>query len=355
VRTVHFVVPDGVDDPTKPSGGNAYDRQVSRGLSPLGWSVVEHSVPGVWPLPSESSVAALTTVIGAVPDRDVVLIDGLVASAVPEVLLPHAARLRLVVLVHMPLGDHPPSDQADDIRERERAVLSSATAVVTTSDWTRRRLEDLYELNPQRLRVCRPGAERAALSPGTTAGRALLCVAAVIPGKGHDLLVDALATVADLGWECVCVGTLDRDAGFVAAIAQQVRRLGLDRRISFPGPRVGAELASTYAAADLMILASRAETYGMALTEALAHGLPVVAANVGGVPEAVGLDDIGRVPGILCPPEDPAALGQALRTWLSDPPSRSRLREGARQRRVTLEGWDATVSALADVLTEAGS
>jgi glycosyltransferase involved in cell wall biosynthesis len=355
VRTVHFVVPDGVDDPARPSGGNTYDRRVSGGLSVLDWSVVEHGVPGAWPHPSESALATLTAVIGAIPDRAVVLIDGLIASAVPEVLLPHAERLRLVVLVHMPLGDHPPSGQADDTRDRERAVLSAATAVVTTSDWTRRRLENLYGLNPEHLRVCRPGAESAPVAPGTTAGGVLLCVAAVIPGKGHDVLVDALASVADLAWDCVCVGTLDRDVDFVAAIGRQVRRLGLDGRISFPGPRVGADLASMYATADLMILASREETYGMALTEALAHGLPVIASGVGGVPEAVGLDDTGRVPGILCPAEDPIAFARALRTWLSDPRLRSRLRRGASERRATLDGWHVTASTLADVLAEVGS
>jgi glycosyltransferase involved in cell wall biosynthesis len=352
VRTVHFIVPDGIDDPRRPSGGNTYDRRVSASLSVLGWSVVGHSVPGAWPEPSESALAALTTVIGAIPDRAVLLIDGLIASAVPEVLVPQAERLRLVVLVHMPLGHRTRSDQSDNADDRERRVLTAASAVVTTSGWTRRRLEGLYGLRPEHLWVCRPGVESAPIAPGTADGRALLCVAAIIPGKGHDVLVDALATVSELGWDCFCVGTLDRDADFVAALGRQINRLGLDNRISFPGPRVGAELARMYAAADLVILASRAETYGMVLTEALAHGLPVVATSVGGVPEAVGRDDGGLVPGILCPPDDAIAFGGALRSWLSDPDLRSRLRQGARERRTTLAGWNATASALADVLTD---
>jgi glycosyltransferase involved in cell wall biosynthesis len=355
VRAIHFIVPDGVDNPSRPSGGNTYDRQVSANLSVHGWSVVEHGVPGAWPEPSESALAALTTVIGAIPDRTVVLIDGLIASAVPEVLVPQAERLRLVVLVHMPLGHQTLSGQTDKAGDRERRVLTAASAVVTTSDWTRRRLEDLYGLHPEHIRVCRPGTESAAVVSGTADGGALLCVAAIIPGKGHDVLVDALATVSDLAWDCVCVGTLDRDADFVAALGRRINRLGLDNRISFPGPRIGAELARTYAAADLVTLASRAETYGMVLTEALAHGLPVIAASVGGVPEAVGRDDRGLVPGILCPPDDPIAFGQALRSWLSDPGLRSRLRQGAGERRATLAGWDATASALADVLTEAAA
>jgi len=354
VRTVHFVVPDGVDDPSRPSGGNTYDRRVSSGLNVLGWSVVEHPAPGTWPQPSASALASLATDIGALPDRAVVLIDGLIASAVPEVLLPHAERLRLVVLVHMPLGYQTLSNQTDGAGDRERRVLSAATAVVTTSDWTRRLLESLYGLSPQRLRVCRPGAESAELAAGTSAGGTLLCVAAVIPAKGHDVLVDALSTIADLAWDCVCVGTLERNANFVAAILRRVRELGLNSRISFPGPRVGAELARTYVSADLMILASRAETYGMVLTEALAHGLPLIATSVGGVPEAVGHDDDGLVPGIFCPPDNAIAFGQALRSWLSDADLRSRLRQGARERRATLPGWDVTASALADVLAEVG-
>jgi glycosyltransferase involved in cell wall biosynthesis len=355
VRTVHFVVPDGVDDPGRPSGGNTYDRRVSCGLNGLGWSVVEHAVPGAWPQPSNSALTALGTVIGALPDTAVVLLDGLIASAAAEVLLPHAERLRLVVLVHIPLGHQPPPDQVDDVRAHERRVLFAATAVVTTSDWTERRLEDLYGLHPEHLRVCRPGAESADIAPGTTAGGTLLCVAAVIPAKGHDVLVDALASIAGLAWDCVCVGTLDREADFVAGIGRQVRRLGLESRISFPGPQVGAELSRMYAEADLVILASRSETYGMVLTEALAHGLPVIATSVGGVPEAVGLDSDGGVPGILCPPDDTIAFGQALRAWLSDPCLRARLRRGARERRATLAGWDATASALSNVLAEVGT
>jgi glycosyltransferase involved in cell wall biosynthesis len=353
VRTVHFFVPSGVDDPSLPSGGNTFDRRVSHGLSLLGWSVVEYEIPGAWPQPSDAALVALAEVVSALPDRAVVMLDGLIASAAPQMLLPHTERLRLVVLVHMPLGHEPLPDEADEVRAGERRALSAATVVITTSDWTRRRLMHLYGLRPERIRVCRPGAESADIAPGTAAGGGLLCVAAVLPGKGHDVLVDALATVADMAWECVCVGTLDRAPDFVAGIGRQVHELRLDGRISFPGPRFGASLAQTYAAADLVILASRAETYGMVLTEALARALPVIATNVGGVPEAVGVNDDGQVPGILPPPGDTVAFGQALRTWLTDPQLRSRLRHGARERRATLAGWDATASAVAACLVEA--
>ena len=123
------------------------------------------------------------------------LLDGLVASTAPEVLVPQASRLRLVVLVHMPLGHRPADDEADDARTRERAVLSAAAAVVTTSAWTRRRLLELYALPADRVHVAEPGVDAADLATGTAAGGALLCVAAVTSDKGHDVLLDALATI----------------------------------------------------------------------------------------------------------------------------------------------------------------
>ncbi|HEX6458389.1 MAG TPA: glycosyltransferase family 4 protein [Thermoleophilaceae bacterium] len=332
MRTVHFVVPDGIDHPARPSGGNVYDRQVSDGLSTLGWWVRERAVPGFWSPPDAHSFAELERALHEIPDGAVVLLDGLIASTAPSVLVPQAERLRQVVLVHMPV-------EHDD----ERAVLSAATSVVATSEWSRRRLLELHGLPGERVHVAEPGAPRAELATGTPAGGALLCVAAATPVKGHDVLLDALATMTELSWQCVCVGSLDRDPRF----AEALRRHSLGDRVSFPGPMTGAELDRSYAAADLLVLPSRAETYAMVVTEALARGVPVVASDVGGVPEALGGG------GILVPAGDAGALAAALRAWLEDSGLRERLRAAARERRASLPRWSTTASVIADVLAEA--
>jgi glycosyltransferase involved in cell wall biosynthesis len=354
VNAVHFVVPDWIDDPARPSGGNTYDRQVCRGLSALGWSVYEHRVPGCWPQPDEASLARLADVLEAIPDDAVVLLDGLIGSPAPEVLVPHARRLRLVVLVHMSLGHRPAEDRADEVRMREHAVLSAAVAVVTTSGWGRWRLLELYGLPPDLVQVAEPGVDASEPASGTAGGGALLCVAAVTYDKGHDVLLDALETVQDVPWRCACVGSLDRDPGFAEDLRRRVLDSGLGQRVRFPGPRTGPELDSIYEAADLLVLASRAETYGMVVTEGLARALPVVAADVGGLADALGHGADGIRPGLLVPPEDPAALGDALRAWLVDAELRSRLRRAAHQRRQSLPGWPSTASALAGVLGAAG-
>jgi glycosyltransferase involved in cell wall biosynthesis len=350
VTAVHFVLPEGIDDPARPSGGNTYDRRVCQGLAALGWAVHEHPVPGAWPRPGTAGHAALARAVRRIPDGAVVLLDGLIASTAPEALVPQAGRLRQVVLVHMPLGHRPPADEGGSVRAREREVLVAAAAVVTTAEWTRRRLVELYTLPADRVHLTEPGVDAASLAPGTAAGDSLLCVAAVTPDKGHDVLLDGLAMATDLSWRCECVGSLVRDPAFADGVRRRARSSGLGERVRFPGARVGPELDRAYAAADLLVLASRAETYGMVVTEALARGLPVLTTDVGGVTEALGHGEHGTRPGLLVPPGDPAALGTALRAWLEDAELRDRLRRAARERRAELRPWAATAAAVADVL-----
>lgn len=345
-------MPDGIDDPLRPSGGNTYDRHLCRELGAYGWWVHERAVAGFWDGPGASAFAALEGTLRQIPEGAVVLLDGLIASTAPEVLVPQASRLRTVVLVHMPRG-HRPSDDA--ARERERAVLEAATATVTTSDWARRRLIELYGLPAQRVSVAEPGAPAAEPASGTEAGEALLCVGAVTFEKGHDLLLEALESISAHPWHCTCVGSLDRDPEFVENLRRRSLDAGLDERLSFPGPLTGVDLDRTFASADLLVHASRAETYGLVITEALARGLPVIAAEVGGVAEALGEGADGTRPGSLVAPEDPVALGGALSDWLRDAELRARLGRAAHERRESLPHWSNTAAVVADVLAEAAA
>jgi glycosyltransferase involved in cell wall biosynthesis len=222
-----------------------------------------------------------------------------------------------------------------------------------TSSWTRDHLLDRYGLRPEGVHVARPGAESGELAPGTPGGGRLLCVGAVVPAKGYDLVLEALGGIAGRPWSCTVVGSLDRDPAFVEGLRARAAALGIAERITLAGPRGGPALTDAYRTADLLVHASRLESYGMVVTEALAFGLPVVATAVGGVPEALGRTAAG-VPGLLVPPGDPAALGAALRAWLDEPDVRERLRRTARERRGSLAGWDATARRVADTLAGVG-
>ena len=350
---IDIVVPEGIDDVARPSGGNAYDRRICRELTARGWRVRQHAVSGSWPEPDGAAEDALARAVSGIPDGAVVLVDGLIASASPRVLVPQTRRLELVVLVHMPLGDGPPEPEIAHARIREHAVLASASAIITTSSWTRERLIDIYRLPPARIHVAEPGADAATLSPGTVSGTELLCVAAVMPHKGHDTLLASLAIIADLSWRCVCVGPLDRDPRFVERLRRRAGMDGLADRIWFVGARSPRELDQAYGAADVVVHPSNAETFGMVVIEALARGLPVIATAVGGLPDALGHTADGRRPGLLVPPRDAHALSAALSSWLTDGDLRTRLRQAAQERRRTLPRWSVTTDQVARALAGA--
>jgi glycosyltransferase involved in cell wall biosynthesis len=423
------VLPASIDDPAAPSGGNRYDREVLRRLSsatpdvrpplpaarktrpdppghdegavpPPPFDVREHLLGGTWPRPAEPGRRALAALLSDIPTGSLVLIDGLIACGVPGVLEPHATRLRLAVLVHLPLSDETglTDREAGDLRALESRALRLAAAVIATSEPAARRVEELHGLTG--VHAVAPGVDPAPLAEPSPTGHRLLNVASLTPRKGQDLLLAALQQLPDLAWTCTVAG-----AGRVPALAVAppatltlsltgplapawVTRRTLNARQTVAAPAAGPATAAgngpggftrasgdqppgggpgrhtvrlvgalngralddAYADADLFVLPSRAETYGMVVTEALARGLPVVAANVGGVPEALGAGPGGGIPGRLIPPNDSDALAAALRDWLTDGELREQWRAHARARRATLTGWDETARRLAEVL-----
>ena len=241
---------EGIDDPARPSGGNSYDLQVCRGLTAIGWTVRLHAVPGSWPDFDAAAHAALAEVVRRIPDGAVVLLDGLVASTA---LVTRRCRRRtgcLVALVHMPLG-----------HACEGAVLGAVASVVTSSAWTRRLLQQMYALPDDRVHIARPGVDAADLAPGTADAGALLCVAAVTPAKGHDVLLDALGTIDGLVLALPLRGKPRPRPGLrggARATRSRWRRSRRPRVLRGDADRL-RRLTQSYGAADLLVLASRAE------------------------------------------------------------------------------------------------
>nr|WP_198545461.1 MULTISPECIES: glycosyltransferase family 4 protein [Amycolatopsis] len=327
-----FVVPGDLDDRSVPSGGNTYDRRMAEHLP-----VRLRPVEGSWPDPGEAAKRQLDGVLAEVPDGAKVLLDGLVACGVPEVVAPQAARLDLAVLVHLPLADDSPH-RAADLDARERKTLQLANQVIVTSPAAARAVEKRHGLAT--VHIAPPGTDPAPRATGTDGVSQLICVAAVTPRKGQDILLKALSEVD--GLKVDLVGSRTRNPAYATTLSHP--------RARFTGPLGGAALEDAYRRADLLVLPSHAETYGMVVTEALARGIPVLASDVGGVPDALGRAPDGERPGLLVPPGDAAALGAALRSWRDDPDLRKRLRAAAAARARTLEGWAAAAARLRGIL-----
>jgi len=346
VKRATFAVPGSLETPT---GGYAYDRRIVSELEHLGWSIDLLDVGEGFPWPSETTRSAARMGLLKVPDGQPIVVDGLALGVLPEVASELASRNALVALVHHPLALECglSTEQADMLCHSERAALACACAVVVTSRATARVVASDYGVPTDRITVVRPGNDPAprALGSQDTAALHLLSVGAVVPRKGFDVLVAALATLAALPWRLTIAGDLTRDAVAAAKLRLEITRHGLTDRISVPGAVSAEQLAALYHTADLFVLASYFEGYGMAYSEALAHGLPVIGTTAGAIP-----DTIPDGAGMLVPAGDPAALSNALRLAIADSALRLRLSESASIAAQQLPTWRQSGSIFANAL-----
>jgi glycosyltransferase involved in cell wall biosynthesis len=326
---LRLVVPADVDTPT---GGNLYDRALADALRSGGDDVrLLRCEPG-----------DLETVLGR-PWQGPTLVDGLLAFQRPRVV----AAARVSVLVHMPLALETglSREEAAHLDRSEGQALHAARRVVTTSHWCARYLADHHGLTG--VAVAPPGVEPAPVSTGSDPPL-LVHLGSLVPHKDQLGVVAALARLTDLPWRARLAGPVDRDPGYASAVREAVRAADLDERVEIPGvlPRDTA-----WAGADLALLPSRVESFGMVVTEALARGVPAVVSQTGAA-EALGVTEAGERPGAVVPAGDTAALAAALRRWLSDPGQRYAFRSAALERRATLEGWQVTAGRVRDALTQ---
>lgn len=352
---LHLVVPGPLDQQT---GGYIYDARMAAGLQRRGWRVDVHSLEGTFPDADATARASLDGVLAGLGDGSRVLVDGLALSGLPGPVIAHRGRLRILALVHHPVSDETGLAAEARVRlaECEREALAAATGAIVTSDFTARGL-GRFGVDPARVRVARPGTDPASPAGGPAPGDPpqLLSVATLVPRKGHDVLVRALARLRHLPWRCVCVGSMERAPAHARRVRALVEEHGLADRVRFAGECQRAALDRIYAGSSLFVLASHYEGYGMVLTEALARGLPVVATTGGAIPDTAPSDAA-----LLVSPGDDTALAAAIGSLL-DPHEaadrvtgtvgsesagarrRAALAAAARRHAEALPDWDAAV------------
>jgi glycosyltransferase involved in cell wall biosynthesis len=252
--------------------------------------------------------------------------------------------------VHHPLADETGLDDAQRTRFKvsETRALAAANRVIATSPFTAHRLAD-FEVSVEQVVVVEPGVEPAPLAASveqpSSGHQRLLCVATLTPRKGHNILVDALAQLSEFDWQCDCIGGLEHDPRHAEAVAARIRDKGLEDRIRLVGERAADKLGESYDQADLFVLPSHYEGYGMVITEAVSRGLPIITTTGGALAYT-----LPRGAGIGVPPGDPQALADSLRQWFTDAALRERLRQGARQARSSLRSWSDIGQVFANAL-----
>ncbi|SEO91071.1 glycosyltransferase family 4 protein [Aquisalimonas asiatica] len=339
---LHLLVPGPINRPT---GGSRYDARVAEELRAMHWTVTVHELPGAFPATDAKARDALHATLAALPDGSRAIIDGLALGDSPDIVAAHVARLRLLALVHHPLGDETGLDPA--LRERflvrEARALAGCAGVIVTSRHTRRRVAELG-VPDTCIRVVVPGTDPAPPARGPDPGEPpmLLCVGSVIPRKGQDVLVAALERLRDTPWQCLIAGSTAADPPFAAALHNRIDDAGLTGRITLAGECGPARLDRAYDRSTLFVLPSHYEGYGMVLAEALARGLPVVSTTGGAIP-----DTVPETAGRLVPPGDTTALAGAITTLLHDHGARARAARAARHCAGSLPNWTETATVFA--------
>jgi len=347
-RRAIFAIPGDLDAPT---GGYAYDRRMISELRRLGWDIRHVMLSGQFPMPDAAIMASTYSALAQLPEGIPVIVDGLALGALPDIGRHLGSNRPLVALVHHPLARESgiTTARAEALRASERAALADACRVIVTSRATAAVLSAEYGVPQARITVAVPGTDPAPLVARDRAGVPnLLSVGTLVPRKGHDLLIAALAMLRDLPWRLAIVGDSTRDPSTTAALRHAIAKGGLDERIELAGAVPPSDLQQHYMAADLFVLASRYEGYGMAYAEAIAHGLPIIGTTAGAIPEAVP-----EGAACLVPPEDVPALTAALHRLLSDPTARHGLAQAARQAASRLPQWQDSAALFATALASA--
>jgi glycosyltransferase involved in cell wall biosynthesis len=341
---MYFAIPGDINTLT---GGYAYDRRLIAELRVLGHKIEHLHLSNRFPVPDATALADAAAQFAALPDHSVVIADGLAYGVMDTIAEQHAERLNIIALCHHPLmleaGLSP--TQVQQLFLSEQRALNAAKAVIVTSTMTGKILVEQFAIPAAKITVALPGTDRQFFSPCTGNPPVLLTLATLTRRKAHDVLIDSLANIKHLDWHARFVGGMDFDPEWVAFLKQKVATYGFEQRIIFTGAI--ANTANEYSTADLFVLPSLFEGYGMAFAEALSFGLPIVAAHTGAVPDVVP-----NTAGMLVAPNDSRALADALQILLTDVPLRRTLQSGAQAAAQHLPAWTDTAISIANLINK---
>jgi len=352
MKHIAFAIPGDIDTPT---GGYIYDRRIIEGLRALGWQVDLIGLGDGFPFPDEVALSSARQALSKVAPECPVLIDGLALGVMPEIAAQLAQTHQLIALVHHPLaleaGLSP--EQACAFRISETDALSHVSQVIVTSPATARTLVAEFEVHASQVHVVLPGTDRAKFSnldrdqPSEVSQRdlRLLSVGSITPRKGFDVLVAALASVKDLPWVLTIAGDRTRDVTVPVQLERDLARFALHDRVRMLGAVSAEVLETLYLDADVFVLASHYEGYGMAFAEALAHGLPVIATTGGAIPETVPSSA-----GILVKPGNISEFAEAMRLMITDETLRRTLSKGAMAAAQNQPDWRQSAESFSALL-----
>ncbi len=308
------------------SGGYIYDRRIVSGLREAGHVVDVLELQGSFPMVDDHARDSACAAWDRVPDNAIPVIDGLALPAFRGLDDALSAR-RTIGLIHHPVSLETGLSDGDHVAlmAAETQLFRRMTRLIVTSDTTAETLVSRFHVPVENIRTVVPGTDDAPRSPGSSGPTCeVLSIGTLIPRKGHDVLLRALARLFDLDWHLTIVGAVDRDPVCAHGLMALAQELNIGQRVRFAGELVGDALDSVWRDADLFALATHYEGYGMAIAEALKRGLPVVV-TAGGAAGALLTPESG----CICPVGDRDQVSKTLRRLIFSPTLRHEVAEAA--------------------------
>lgn len=363
-----FAYPGDLDTLT---GGYIYDKKIIQALQNQGWIVERLSLGDAFPDSAPSNLQVAARRLAEVPAGNMLVIDGLTLGTMGDLAslfairmpvnaagcTPTSAQSGFVALVHHPLALESGISQetAKALFDAEAKALAYASHIIVTSPTTADTLQSMFSINRDRISIVVPGTERPAMHQKTreaTPGEPtiLLSVGSIIARKGYDVLVNALSRLRDLDWELRIVGDQTLDCTVFDALQAQITRLNLSDRIHCLGTLSSDALDAQFAQADVFVLASHYEGYGMAYAQALMWGLPVIGTTGGATRQTVP-----ETAGILVEPGNTDELTQALHRLITAPGLRERLAHAAQKHAQALPSWEDSARLFGQIMQKNGT
>lgn len=334
---LHFLIPGDIDTL---ASCYIYDKRLIEGLKQRGHQVEVHRLNDDFPFPSDESIQHCSQTVKNIAKSETVIVDSLALGVIPSILKELSLTNPVIGLIHLPLSADPnySAYQRTLITSQEIEAFRLVKNFIVSSEFTRETLIN-FGIEEHKINLVIPGIDDFPQKKNyPDQPTKLLSIANMCRSKDHSLLVRALTALKDKDWVLHCYGNLDWDRDYLADFQSLIRKNNLQKKILIHSTISGQELSDAYLDADLFVHPSDFEIYGMALVEALAHGLPVIASTGGGI-----LKTIPPKMGQFFKPSDVYGLQSILEELFENPEIYKRLYTHALTYKQTAQTWSKSI------------
>jgi len=327
------------------TGGYLYNQRLAAGLSQKGHTV---KVISLAETPSDQSVLenALRRQLRQTEPGSCVVIDSIVLGMMNRVIKEHGNRYYFVGLVHLPATlDLHKTDKEMELAENELESMNALNQLVVTGNYIKQLLEQAG-LDGSKISIIEPGVDNFPRKRDY-AGLPfeLLCISNFSWIKGQMLLADALSRLTNRNWTLRMYGNMSAGKEYVDSLKKLIASRNLGGRIQLHDTLNREDISSAFLKADLFVLPTQFESFGMVLTESLAHGIPVVTTTAGNLVHTV---PAGM--GILTEPGNVDELSFVLNRLFTDRNAYGSLCRSAALYYMMARSWEATVAEFEEIL-----